>query len=146
MAEIKSPRDILAEQMDAGRKRLVPLLAEMMKRSAIKEIGSTEERERFWRRALNEEQEQALWAQMMAAKGIIELVPGAPETIAMGMEVSKQVYPDRWDMAPAEGRDHESDQAEWSAKHARRGPPKKMQEQMEPAPPPEQPASTGEGY
>jgi hypothetical protein len=127
--------------MEQSRTALTPNLAALLKRDKIKELSSAEERERFWRRALSDEQEQALWQQMMLSKGITQLTPGAPETLAMGLEISKQVYPDRHDMAPGEGRTTEAQQAEWAARHARRGPPKPKVEQA-PAPADGQSSST----
>lgn len=128
MAEVESPRDILARVMDGGRKTVVPLLAEMLRRKGIAEIPSAEERRRYWQRALTVEQEQQLWAEEMARRGIQQLTPGAPETIEMGLGIAKQVFPDRFDMMTGEGRDQASAQAEWAYKHAQRGEPQPRQE------------------
>ena len=118
-----SPRDILAQTMTDGRKVLVPHLAGLLKRNKIAEVESSEERLRFWQRALSPEQEQLLWQQEMAARGIQQLVPGSPEVLDIDLGISKQVYPSRWDMLPGEGRDDQSDQAMWAWKHAQKGPP-----------------------
>lgn len=136
MANAESPRDILATTMRDGRKVIVPLLAEMLKRRGIEEVDNTEERRRFWQRALTPEQEAALWQQEMTSRGITELVPGSPEALDIGLGISKQVYPDRWDMMAGEGRDQGSAQAVWAAKHARRGPPEQTQEPMLESPTP----------
>lgn len=118
-----SPRDILAETMEGGRKVVVPYLAEMLKRTGITEVDSEEERRRFWQRAMTPEQETLLWHEEMVRRGISQLVPGSPEVLEIGLGISKQVYPDRWDMLTGEGRAHQSDQARWAWKLARRGPP-----------------------
>ena len=128
-----SPRDILARTMADGRKVLVPYLAEMMKRNKISEVDAAEQRRRFWQRALTPEQEQALWVQEMAARGLTELVPGSPEVLDIGLGISKQVYPDRWDMMGGEGRDSLGAQAKWSWTQARKGPPASEQEAEMPA-------------
>ena len=131
MPDADSTRDILAQVMHDGKKTLVPILAEMLKRKKIAEVEPSEERRRFWQRALSPEQEALLWRQEAATRGLTELVPGSPEVADIGLKLSKQVYPDRWDMAGGEGRDTESAQAEWSARHARRGPPTPKAEQQE---------------
>lgn len=123
MPEPQSSRDILAEQMIQGRKVLVPHLAQMLKRRGIQEVDATEQRRRFWQRVLTPEQEAQLWQQEMAMRGITELVPGSPEALDIGLGIAKQVYPDRFDMMAGEGRDHESDQADWAWKMASKGPP-----------------------
>lgn len=125
-----SPRDILAKTMSDGRRVLVPLLAQQLKREGIAEVDASEERRRFWQRALTPEQEQALWLQEMAARGIAELVPGSPEALDIGLGISKQTYPSRWDMLPGDGRDDQGSQAAWAWKHARKGPPEPTQEDM----------------
>ncbi len=134
MPEPKSHRNILAELMAGGQKTLVPHLAEMLKRTGIEEVDASGERERFWQPALTDEQEQEAWRQEMAARGITQLVPGSPEVIDIGLKISKVKYPARWDMAPGEGREHESEQAELSYKHARKGQPQQPQPATEPAP------------
>jgi hypothetical protein len=128
-----SPRDILAQTMADGRKVLVPYLATMMKRSDIKEVDASEQRRRFWQRALTPEQEQQLWVQELAARGIPQLVPGSPDAVDIGLKISKQTYPDRWDMLPGEGRDNQSDQAMWAWKQAQKGPPASEQDAETPA-------------
>lgn len=129
-----SPRDILARTMADGRKVLVPYLAEMLKRSDIKEVDAAEQRRRFNQRALTPEQEQQLWVQEMAARGIQQLEPGSPEAIDIGLAISKRVYPDRWDMLAGEGRDGLSEQAMWAWKQARKAQPAAEQEAEPPAP------------
>lgn len=116
-----SPRDVLAEVMAEGRKVLVPHLAEMLKRTQIKEIDTSEERQRFWQRAITPEQEQLLWQEGMARLGTLELTPD--QALDLGLQISKRVYPDRWDMLGGEGRDAQSDQAMWAWKQAKLGPP-----------------------
>jgi hypothetical protein len=133
MSDASAPRDILAETMTQGKKVLVPMLAEMLKRKGIETVESKEERRRFWQRAATPEQEALMWQQEMANRGLTELVPGAPQTLDIGLGISKRVYPDRWDMAPGEGRDTESAQAEWAARHARKGPPEAEAAPAEPA-------------
>jgi hypothetical protein len=118
-----APRDILARTMQDGRTVLIPHLAEMLRREGIATVESPEERRRFWQAAITDEQEQQMWLQEMTARGITELIPGSPEALDIGLGISKVKYPDRWDMAGQEGRNHESQQAEWAMKHARRGPP-----------------------
>jgi predicted transcriptional regulator len=135
MPEQKTPRDVLAETMDGGRKVIVPLLAEMLKRKGIDEVDTAEQRRRFWQRALTVEQEQQLWQQAMIERGLVQLTPGDPVTIDIGLGISKMVYPDRWDMLPGEGRDHASQQAEWAWKMAKAGPPKPKADEQQPAPP-----------
>jgi hypothetical protein len=124
-----SPRDILAQTMADGRKSVVPYLAEMLKRDKIAEVPPDEERRRFWQRALTPEQETALWQQEMQQRGLMELTPEL--ALDIGLKISQQVYPDRWDMMPAEGRDAQSQQAQWAMKHTRAGPPKAMQQEGE---------------
>lgn len=116
-----SPRDVLAKVMSEGRKTLVPHLAEMLKRTQIKEIDTSEERQRFWQRAITPEQEQLLWQEGMARLGTLELTPD--QALDLGLQISKRVYPDRWDMLGGEGRDAQSDQAMWAWKQAQKGPP-----------------------
>jgi len=128
VSEPKSPRDLLAETMSGGRKVLVPHLAEMLKTNRVKELGSAEERERFWQAAITDAQEAQMWQDEMATRGLTELVPGSPEVVDIGLKVSKAKYPSRWDMMVAEGRDTTPVQAEWAARHARRGPPVPKQE------------------
>jgi hypothetical protein len=124
MAAPQSPRDILAEVMDQSRKALVPHLAEMLKRSKIKEVDSSEERTRFWQRALTPEQEQELWRQELVKAGTLDTSALSPQQLlGIGITISQQVYPDRWDMATGEGRDTQSAQAEWAWKQAMKGPP-----------------------
>jgi hypothetical protein len=118
-----APRDILARTMQDGRTVLIPHLAEMLRREGIATVESPEERRRFWQAAITDEQEQQMWLQEMTARGITELIPGSPEALDIGLGISKVKYPDRWDMTGQEGRNHESQQAEWAMKHARRGPP-----------------------
>lgn len=118
-----SPRDIQARVMEDGKKTLVPHLAALLNREGITEVLPAEERRRFWQRAMTPEQEQEVWVQEMAQAGITQLVPGAPETIELGLRVAATVYPDRFDMLAQEGRDTPSAQAAWAMKHARRGPP-----------------------
>lgn len=134
-----SPRDILAQVMADGRKSLVPHLAEMLKHADIETLDSAEERRRFWQRAVSPEDEQRLWQQEMATRGLTELDPKS--ALEIGLGISQKVYPARWDMAMAEGRDHESDIAQWAWKHAKRGDPSAEQEQPVPARP-----DTGSGY
>lgn len=129
-----SPRDILARTMADGRKVLVPYLAEMLKRSDITEVDAAEQRRRFNQRALTPEQEQQLWVQEMAARGIQQLEPGSPQALDIGLAVSKRVYPDRWDMLAGEGRDGLSEQALWAWKMARKAQPAAEQEAEPPAP------------
>lgn len=119
MPDAESSRDIMARQMTEGRKVLVPYLAEHFKRKGIKQLDAAEQKRRFAQRALTPEQEAALWAQEMASRGLTELVPGSPQVLEIGLGISKQVYPDRWDMMTGEGRDHASDQAEWAMKMAK---------------------------
>jgi hypothetical protein len=130
-----SPRDILAQTMADGRKVLVPHLAEMLKRSDIKEVDSSEQRRRFNQRAMTPEQEQQLWVQEMTSRGLAELTPGSPEALDIGLRISKQVYPDRWDMLAGEGRDGLSDQALWAWKMARTVEPPAAEQDAEPPAP-----------
>lgn len=106
-----------------GKQAIVPHLAEMLKRKGIEELPTSEQRRRFHQAAITDEQEQQMWAQEMIARGITQLVPGDPQTIDIGLKISKAKYPDRWDMAAGEGRDTSSAQAEWLWKMARTGPP-----------------------
>lgn len=124
MPDAPSPRDLLAETMAGGRKVIVPHLAEMLKTRRVQELGSSEERRRFWQPAITDAEEQQMWRDEMAARGLTALVPGSPAAVDIGLKVSKVKYPDRWDMAPQEGRDTDSAQAEWAARHMRLGPPK----------------------
>lgn len=124
MPEPKAYRNTLAGLMAGGQKALVPHLAEMLKREGIEELDASDERERFWQSALTDAQEQEMWRQEMAARGITQLVPGSPGVIDIGLKISKSKYPTRWDMAPGEGREHESEQATWAYKQAKKGPPK----------------------
>jgi hypothetical protein len=95
MAAPQSPRDILAEVMDQSRKALVPHLAEMLKRSKIKEVDSSEERTRFWQRALTPEQEQELWRQELVKAGTLDTSALSPQQLlGIGITISQQVYPD----------------------------------------------------
>lgn len=128
MAEAPAQRDVLAQVMADGRKTLVPLLAELLRRDGIETVESKEERRLFWQRALTPEQEQALWMQEMATRGVTELTPETAAQIGLG--ISKQVYPARWDMLAADGRDHESDQIRWAYKHAQKGPPEAETDSM----------------
>lgn len=130
-----SPRDILAQTMADGRKVLVPHLAEMLKRSDIKEVDTAEQRRRFNQRALTPEQEQQLWVQEMTSRGIAELMPGSPEARDIGLEISKHVYTGRWDMMPGEGRDSLSDQAMWAWNLARTVEPPAAEQEAEPPAP-----------
>lgn len=116
-----SPRDVLAEVMAEGRKVLVPHLAEMMRRTTVKEVDSSEERQRFWQRALTPEQEALLWQEGMTRLGITDLNP--EQALGLGLEIAKRVYPDRFDMMTGEGRDSQAAQAEWAWGHAKKGPP-----------------------
>lgn len=141
----QSSRDILAEVMDQGRKSLVPHIAEMLKRTGIREVDAAETRRRFWQRALTPEQEANLWAQEMLRRGITELVPGSPEAVDIGLGISKAVYPDRWDMSMAEGRTHESEIGEWAWSQAQKGPPTPKAEEQQLLPPTESDVG-GEGY
>lgn len=121
MADAQSPRDILAEVVSEGRKVLVPHLAEMLKRSNIAEVTPSEERQRFWQRAMTPEQEQQAWQAEMAQRGLAELTP--EQAVDIGLAVSKRVYPGRWDMMTGEGRDTQAQQATWAWKHAKQGNP-----------------------
>lgn len=132
MPDPKSQRDLLAELMAGGQKAVVPHLAEMLKRSGIQEIEAPEERDRFWQAALTDEQEQQMWQQEMMARGLTQLIPGAFDTIDIGLKVSKAKYPGRWDMSTGEGRVHESDIAQWAYKQARKGPPVSAQQPSAP--------------
>lgn len=123
MANDATPRDILAQTMKDGRQVMVPYLAEMLKRKGISELDSNEQRRRFWQSALTDEQEQAMWRQEMADRGLTQLEPGSMETLDIGLKISKAKYPDRWDMLAGEGRDSLSQQADWAAAMARKGPP-----------------------
>lgn len=129
MPEAKSSRDIMAEVMSGGRQALVPMLAEMLKRDGIDEVDTAEERRRFWQRALTPEQEAQLWQQEIANRGITQMTPEQATDIGLG--ISKQVYPDRWDMMPGAGRDTEAKQAMWASKHAKLGPPVEKQQEGE---------------
>lgn len=131
-----SPRDILAETMADGRKVITPYLAEMLKTSRVAEVPTAEERKRFWQRAMNEQQEAELWVTEMQRRGLPPVPPADPvqadeylkQMTDVGLGISKQVYVDRWDMMPQEGRDTQADQARWAWKHAKVGPPQAMQE------------------
>jgi hypothetical protein len=126
----QSTRDILSETFESGRRVLVPQLATLMRRDKITEVEAAEERRRFWQRAITEQEEASLWQQGMTP-----------------YEISKQVYPDRWDMAGAEGRVHESEIAAWSHKHAQKGTPQPSAPPMTPqAPASPQPEPMVEGY
>jgi hypothetical protein len=140
MPDAGSQRDILAEVMAQGRKVLVPHLAEMLKREKIETIGGAEERRRFWQRAMTPEQEQMLWQTEMANRGITELTPDV--ALEIGLGISQKVYPSRWDMATAEGREHESEIAQWAWQHAKKGDPNAAADEQ---PTPAQPAPTNEG-
>lgn len=118
-----APRDVLARVMVEGKKTLVPLLGEMLRRKGIEEVDGGEMRRRYWQAALTDEQEQQMWTQEMIARGITQLVPGDPQTLDIGLKISKAKYPDRWDMLGQEGRDQSSAQAEWAWKQAQKGPP-----------------------
>ena len=123
MPEVKSPRDILGEVMAGAQKTQTPLLAELLKSDRVTEVDSSEERQRFWQSALTDEQEQQMWADAMAARGLTQLVPGSREVLDIGMAVSKAKYPTRFDMMEQEGRTTEAQQAMWAAEHARKGMP-----------------------
>ena len=127
-----APRDLIAQTMRDGQRVIVPHLAEMLKREGIETVDAAEERRRFWQRAATPEQEQQMWLTEMAALGLTELLPGSPQALDIGLKISKAVYPDRWDMAGGEGREHESEQAEWAWKMAQKGPPKAAQDEMMP--------------
>ncbi|HVQ45107.1 MAG TPA: hypothetical protein VMT30_09210 [Candidatus Saccharimonadia bacterium] len=125
MPDAAAPRDIMAETMVQGRKSLVPHLAEMLKRDAIAEVPPDEERRRFWERAKTPAQEAQMWQQEMQQRGLTELTPEL--ALDIGLKISQQVYPDRWDMSTGEGRTTQADIANWAMKHTRAGPPKAMQ-------------------
>lgn len=141
-----APRDILARVMDDGKKTLTPHLAEMLRRDGIEEVDGGEQRRRFWQRAISPEQEAILWQQAMVQRGITQLLPGSPAALEIGLGISKSVYPDRWDMAPQEGRDHQSQQAEWAWTLARRGAPQPKADEMQPVEAPPGLGVTEEGY
>lgn len=130
MPELTAPRDILAQVMKDGKDVMVPLLAEQLKREAIDEVPSDEQRRLWWQRALTPEQEQQEWMNEMAARGLTELIPGSPEVTEIGLKIAPKVYPSRFDMMTAEGRDSQSAQAVWSWKMAKTKPPEpKVEEQ-----------------
>ncbi len=139
----ESSRDILAEQMASGRKVLVPILAEMLKTSRVKEVDTSEERRLFWEPAITDEEEDRLWADAMIREGING--PVTPEMLPLmtkiGLEISHRKFPDRWDMAGAEGRNTDAQTAEWALKHALKGRPGAQQETQQSAP-----VAEGEGY
>ena len=113
--------------MADGRKSVVPYLAEMLRREKIAEVPPDEERRRFWQRALTDKQEQQLWQDEMAQRGMTELTPEL--ALDIGLKIAQSVFPDRWDMMAGEGRMSQSDQANWAMKHTRAGPPKAMVEE-----------------
>lgn len=108
----------------AGAQRVqTPLLAELLKSDRVQAVDASEERRRFWTPAISDEQEQQMWRDEAMARGVTAWVPGSPEAIDVGLRISKAKFPDRWDMAQQEGRNTVAQQATWSWKHAKKGPP-----------------------
>jgi len=142
MSDTKSQRDIMAETMAAGRKSLIPHIAEMLKRDSIVEVPPDEERRRFWTPVLTDEQEAQLWQQEMQQRGLPPVPPDDPAQAEeylkhmtdIGLKIASQKYPDRFDMMAQEGRDTQAKQAAWAWRHMKAGPPKAMQEGEQDAP------------
>lgn len=122
MADKQGTRDIVADVMAQGKKTTVPILAEMLKREKIARVPAADERALFWTRALTPEEEQAKWQELMGQQGIVG--PMTPEQqLNLSLEVSKHVYPQRWDAMRGAGRSAPSEQAMWANGHAKKGPP-----------------------
>lgn len=119
----KTQRDLLAEVMAGAQRVQTPLLAEQLKSDRVSAVDSSEERRRFWQAAITDEQEQQMWRDEMAARGLTTVLPGSPEAIDIGMAISKSKFPDRWDMAEQEGRNTTAQQATWAWNHAKKGAP-----------------------
>ncbi len=112
--------------MAESRKSVVPYIAEMLKRDKIAEVPPDEERRRFWSAALTDEQEAQRWQEEMTRRGLTELTPEL--ALDIGLKISQEKFPDRWDMVGGEGRNTQAQQAEWAWRHVQAGPPKAMQE------------------
>ena len=123
MPEPRSPRDLLAEVMAGAQRVQTPLLAELLKTDRVQPVDSSEERRRFWQAAITDEQEQQMWRDEMAARGLQVVLPGSPEAIDIGMRIAKVKYPDRFDMMSQEGRNTVAQQAQWLWSHAKKWPP-----------------------
>lgn len=118
-----SRRDLLAEVMAGAQKVQTPLLAEQLRTDRVQAVDTSEERRRFWQAAISEQQEQQMWRDEMAARGLTTVLPGSPEAIDIGMRISKAKYPDRFDMMGQEGRNTVAQQAQWAFRHMQKGPP-----------------------
>lgn len=142
MPEAKSSRDVLAQVMDEGKKRMIPLLAEMMKRDAIAEVPPDEERRQFWAPAITDEQEQQMWQQEMTTRGVSPEMANDPEQaqkyldqmVDIGLKIASQKYPGRFDMMTGEGRNTQAQQALWAWRHAQAGSPKPLTEEPDVSP------------
>lgn len=122
MAEQQGTRDIVADVMAQGRKTTVPILAEMLKREKIARVAPADEHALFWTRALTPEEEQAKGQELMQQQGVTG--PMTPkQELAFRLELSKHVFPQRWDAARGGGRSAPSEIAMWADKHAKKGPP-----------------------
>lgn len=128
MPESSAPRDVLAETMADSRKALVPHLAALLKREKIVEVPPDEERRRFWKRAMTPEQEAQLWTTELATRGLLPEALTPEVATDIGLKIGQQVYPDRYDMMPQDGRDTQAKQANWAWKHAKLGPPETKDE------------------